>query len=309
MPGEIVTHLIKLVKNRTDMTFIKLPMEGKPLYPSLKSDHVTAIDTYKVSIFNEEYGDSACIIRIIEISMLNKLRHKGEKLRSLTGLTIPDTEATADEINLLMSRFEVLCHREEEELSFRQKDVSSAEYALKNAGVNVNARTVSEVKNKNAVKGARDAYERQYHSAFLRQKEQQTRVSIFRGFGGLLLEEAEHIGKNVSKKYFKSFTSSLTSPAEFINVLHDAALVRDVRFILDALCALDNAVEHILKCCAYPNDRYELERGGIGRTMAYREYYRAENAILRSVISDREYAEHAVKYNQLSQYKKKIFRK
>ena len=39
------------------MTFIKLPMEGKPLYPSLKSDHVTAIDTYKVSIFNEEYGD------------------------------------------------------------------------------------------------------------------------------------------------------------------------------------------------------------------------------------------------------------
>ena len=91
--------------------------------------------------------------------------------------------------------------------------------------------------------------------------------------------------------------------------MHDAALVRDVRFILDALCALDNAVEHILKCCAYPNDRYELERGGIGRTMAYREYYRAENAILRSVISDREYAEHAVKYNQLSQYKKKIFRK
>lgn len=209
MPGEIVTHLIKLVKNRTDMTFIKLPMEGKPLYPSLKSDHVTTIDTYKVSIFNEEYGDSACIIRIIEISMLNKLRCKGEKLQSLTGLAIPDTEATADEINLLMSRFDVLCHREEEELSFRQKDVSSAEYALKNAGVNVNARTVSEVKNKNAVKGARDAYERQYHSALLRQKEQQTRVSLFRGFGSLLLEEAEHIGKNISKKYLNSFSVML----------------------------------------------------------------------------------------------------
>lgn len=80
-----------------------------------------------------------------------------------------------------------------------------------------------------------------------------------------------------------------------------------MRFILDVLCALDNAVEHILKCCAYPNDRYELERGGISRTMAYREYYRAENAILRSVVSDREYAEHAVKYNQLSEYKKKYF--
>lgn len=312
MPGEIVTHLIKIVKNRanmTNMTSIKLPMEGKSFYPSLKCEQVTVLDTYKVSIFNEGYGDSACIIRIIEIFMLNKLRQKGEELRSLTGLTIPDTEATADEINLLMSRLEVLCQREEEELSFRQKDVSSAEYALKNAGLNVNSRTVSEVKNKNAVKGARDAYERQYNSAFLRQKEQQTRVSLFRGFGSLLLEEAEHIGKNISKKYLNSFSRPLTSPAEFINVLNDATLVRDARFILDVLCALDNAVEHILKCCAYPNDRYELERGGISRTMAYREYYRAENAILRSLVSDREYAEHAVKYNQLSEYKKKIFRK
>ena len=222
---------------------------------------------------------------------------------------IPDTEATAEETNLLLSRFEVLCHREEEELSFRQREVKTAEYALKNAGLNVNSRTVSEVKNKNAVKGARDAYERQYHSAFLRQKEQQTRVSLFRGFGSLLLEESEHIGKNVSKKYLNSFSRPLTSPDDFINVLNDATLVRDVRFILDALCALDNAVEHILKCCAYPNDRYELERGGISRTMAYREYYRAENAILRSVVSDREYAEHAVKFNQLSEHKKKIFRK
>ncbi|HEA0261801.1 TPA: hypothetical protein RU610_003058 [Salmonella enterica] len=274
---------------------------------SIKNESTSIIDSYQVSIFKEQYGDSACIIRIIEIFMLNRLRPKGEKLRSLTGLTIPDTEATADEINLLMSRFEVICHREEEELSFRQKDVSSAEYALKNAGLNVNSRTVSEIKNKNAVKGARDAYERQYHSAILRLKEQQTRISIFRGFGGMLLEEAEHIGKNFSKTYLNSFSRSLASPVEFINILSDAALIRDVRFIMDALCALDNAVDHILKCCTYPNDRYELERGGVRRTMAYREYYRTENAILRSVVSDREYAEHAVKFNQISEYKKKIF--
>lgn len=274
---------------------------------SIKNESTSIIDSYQVSIFKEQYGDSACIIRIIEIFMLNRLRPKGEKLRSLTGLTIPDTEATADEINLLMSRFEVICHREEEELSFRQKDVSSAEYALKNAGLNVNSRTVSEIKNKNAVKGARDAYERQYHSAILRLKEQQTRVSIFRGFGGMLLDEAEHIGKNFSKTYLNSFSRSLASPVEFINILSDAALIRDVRFIMDALCALDNAVDHILKCCTYPNDRYELERGGVRRTMAYREYYRTENAILRSVVSDREYAEHAVKFNQISEYKKKIF--
>ncbi|MEQ4973147.1 hypothetical protein ABN097_02455 [Enterobacter cloacae] len=274
---------------------------------SIKNESTSIIDSYQVSIFKEQYGDSACIIRIIEIFMLNRLRPKGEKLRSLTGLTIPDTEATADEINLLMSRFEVICHREEEELSFRQKDVSSAEYALKNAGLNVNSRTVSEIKNKNAVKGARDAYERQYHSAILRLKEQQTRISIFRGFGGMLLDEAEHIGKNFSKTYLNSFSRSLASPVEFINILSDAALIRDVRFIMDALCALDNAVDHILKCCTYPNDRYELERGGVRRTMAYREYYRTENAILRTVVSDREYAEHAVKFNQISEYKKKIF--
>ncbi|MEG5322636.1 hypothetical protein [Enterobacter bugandensis] len=274
---------------------------------SIKNESTSIIDSYQVSIFKGQYGDSACIIRIIEIFMLNRLRPKGEKLRSLTGLTIPDTEATADEINLLMSRFEVICHREEEELSFRQKDVSSAEYALKNAGLNVNSRTVSEIKNKNAVKGARDAYERQYHSAILRLKEQQTRVSTFRGFGGMLLDEAEHIGKNFSKTYLNSFSRSLASPVEFINILSDAALIRDVRFIMDALCALDNAVDHILKCCTYPNDRYELERGGVRRTMAYREYYRTENAILRSVVSDREYAEHAVKFNQISEYKKKIF--
>ena len=276
---------------------------------SIKNESTSLLEAYQVSIFKDGYSDAACIARIIEIYFLNKLRSKGQKLCSLTGLMIPDTEATTEETNLLLSRFEVLCHREEEELSFRQREVKTAEYALKNAGLNVNSRTVSEVKNKNAVKGARDAYERQYHSAFLRQKEQQTRVSLFRGFGSLLLEEAEHIGGNVSKKYINSFSRPLTSPDEFINVLNDATLVRDVRFILDALCALDNAVEHILKCCAYPNDRYELERGGISRTMAYRVYYRAENAILRSVVSDREYAEHAVKYNQISEYKKKIFRK
>lgn len=291
------------------MTSIITSVGNKPFYPSVKNESVSILDNYKVSIFKNEYGDSACIMRIIEIFMLNKMRNKGDILQSLTGLTIPDTEAVAEEINLLMSRFEMLCHREEEELSFRQRDVTSAEYSLKNAGLNVNSRTVSEVKNKNAVKGARDAYERQYHSANLRLKEQQSRVNIFRGFGGMLLEEAEHIGNNISKKYQNSFSRQLTSPNEFINILNDAALVRDMRFIMDALCALNNAVDHIIKCCTFQNDRYELERGGISRTMAYRDYYRAENVILRSVVSDREYAEHAVKYNQLSEYKKKIFRK
>lgn len=274
---------------------------------SIKNESSSLLDAYQVSKFKDEYSDTACIVRIIEIFSLNKLRSKGEKLHSLTGLTIPDTEAVADEINLLMSRFEKLCHFEEEELSFRQREVSTAEYALKNAGLNVNSRTVAEVKNKNSVKVARDTYERQYHSANVRLKEQQKRVSIFRGLGCILFDEAVYIGKNINKKYLNSFSRPLTSPVEFINILNDAALVRDLRFIMDALIALDSAVNHILKCCTIPNDRFELDRGGIRRAMAYREYYRAENAVLRTIVSDQEYAEHAVKFNQLSDYKKKIF--
>ncbi|HGY0305956.1 TPA: hypothetical protein ACNUFQ_004510, partial [Salmonella enterica subsp. enterica serovar Napoli] len=62
------------------MTSIISVGESKPFYPSLKSESVTLLDSYKVNIFKDAYGDSACIIRIIEIFMLNKLRHKGEKL-------------------------------------------------------------------------------------------------------------------------------------------------------------------------------------------------------------------------------------
>ncbi len=58
-------------------------------------------------------------MRIIEIYSLNKLRTNGEKLYSLTGLTVPDTEAVADEINLLLNRFTLVCRREEEPLHTR----------------------------------------------------------------------------------------------------------------------------------------------------------------------------------------------
>ncbi|MFK8569220.1 hypothetical protein ACI745_21265, partial [Citrobacter freundii] len=70
---------------------------------SIKNQHVSVLDSYKVSPFKETYSDTACIVRIIEIYSLNKLRAKGEKLYSLTGLTVPDTEAVANEINLLLS--------------------------------------------------------------------------------------------------------------------------------------------------------------------------------------------------------------
>lgn len=98
---------------------------------SIKNEHVSVLDSYKVSPFKETHSDIACIVRIIEIYSLNKLRAKGEKLYSLTGLTVPDTEAVANEINLLLSRYAQLCRQEEEELSFRQREVTNAEVAWK----------------------------------------------------------------------------------------------------------------------------------------------------------------------------------
>ncbi|MGU4957463.1 hypothetical protein MAY27_01040 [Escherichia coli] len=90
---------------------------------SIKNEHVSVLDSYKVRSFKETHSDTACIVRIIEIYSLNKLRAKGEKLYSLTGLTVPDTETVANEINLLLSRYAQLCRQEEEELSFRQREV------------------------------------------------------------------------------------------------------------------------------------------------------------------------------------------
>lgn len=72
----------------------------------IKNEYVSVLGNYKVSPFKETHSDTACIVRIIEIFSLNKLRAKGEKLYSLTGLTVPDTEAVANEINLLLSRYQ-----------------------------------------------------------------------------------------------------------------------------------------------------------------------------------------------------------
>ncbi|HDG1688535.1 TPA: hypothetical protein PFE28_004542, partial [Kluyvera cryocrescens] len=72
------------------------PLVGNQHTPlSLKSHNVSVLENYKVTPFKETHSDTACIVRIIEIFSLNKLRTNGEKLYSLTGLTVPDTEAVA----------------------------------------------------------------------------------------------------------------------------------------------------------------------------------------------------------------------
>ncbi|PTA86983.1 hypothetical protein C9415_27470, partial [Kluyvera sp. Nf5] len=84
-----------------------------------KSNFNSVISGYKVISFNESHSDAACVSRIIEIFTLNKLRAEGEKLTSITGLRIPDAAATAEEINLLLSRCSKLCKVEEKELGIR----------------------------------------------------------------------------------------------------------------------------------------------------------------------------------------------
>ncbi|MGC8170121.1 hypothetical protein ACP3WP_24375, partial [Salmonella enterica] len=68
----------------------------------------------------------------------------------------------------------------------------------------------------------------------------------------------------------------------------------------DALKSLSDSVSEIISRCSIPTDRYVLNNGGMARAMAYREYYRADNYVLRSVVSDRDYVEHVMKYNRVT---------
>lgn len=274
---------------------------------SIKNEHVSVLDSYKVSPFKETHSDTACIVRIIEIYSLNKLRAKGETLYSLTGLTVPDTEAVANEINLLLSRYAQLCRREEEELSFRQHEVTNAEAVWKSASSKTSASSIAEAKTKNPGRVERADAERRYQLAASRLSEQHCRLSTIRLLPGLLADEANYIGKGIDKRLLNIFPQSVQIPSEFVSVLHDVGIVRDVNFITESLKSLSEAVSEIVNCCSVPTDRYVLNNGGMVRTMAYREYYRADNTVLRTVVSDRDYIEHVMKCNRVSEYKNKLF--
>ena len=239
---------------------------------SIKNEHVSVLDSYKVRSFKETHSDTACIVRIIEIYSLNKLRAKGEKLYSLTGLTVPDTETVANEINLLLSRYAQLCRQEEEELSFRQREVTNAEVAWKSTFSKNGVSSIAEAKTN-----------KMGH------------------------DEGNYIGKGIDKRLLNIFPQSGQIPADFISVFNDSDVVRDIKFITDALKSLSDSVSEIISRCSVPTDRYVLNNGGMARAMAYREYYRADNYVLRSVVSDRDYVEHVMKYNLVTEYKNKIF--
>lgn len=269
---------------------------------SIKNEHVSVLDSYKVSPFKETHSDTACIVRIIEIYSLNRLRAKGEKLYSLTGLTVPDTEAVANEINLLLSRYAQLCRQEEEELSFRQREVTNAEVAWKSTFSKNGVSSIAEAKT-NKMGHA----ERCYHLAVSRLNEQHGRLSTIKLLPGVLADEVNYIGKGVEKRLLNIFPQSGQIPADFISVFNDGDVVRDIKFITDVLKSLSDSVNEIISRCSVPTDRYVLNNGGMARAMAYREYYRADNYVLRSVVSDGDYVEHVMKYNRVTEYKNKIF--
>ncbi len=273
---------------------------------SLKNENTAFIENYKVYNFNEKGSELSCILRILEISKLNSMRKKGAILHSLTGLTIPEPEATAEEINLLLNYFSQICRKEEEELSFRQREASSAEAIKKNAG-SKSAGSIAEAMNKVPARAARAEAERCYNVAASRLAEQRDRLDILRHIPGLLASEAEYIGKGIDKRLLHSYPASQNIPAGFMSVINDSKITSGINFMLEQLNSLSEAVNEIISLCSIPSDKYLLNNGGVARTFAYREYYNSEYGLLRAVITDKEYVDHVVKNSLVIDLKKKLF--
>lgn len=281
-------------------------MKNIVVVPSVKNEYVSVINGYYVTPFGEGLNDACCVMRIIEINQLNKLRKKGAVLNALTGLTLQEPETTAEEINLLLNHFSKFCLKEEEELSFRQREVSTAEAVKKNAGSKPPG-SIAEAMNKVPARAARSEAERCYNIATSRLTEQRDRLDMLRRIPGLLASEAEHIGKGIDKRLLHSYPVSQNIPIGFMSVINDSTITSGINFILEQLNALSKAVNEIVSLCSIPSDRYALNQGGMVRALAYREYYNSEHGLLRAVITDRDYVEYVVKNNQAIEYKKKLF--
>lgn len=274
--------------------------------PSAKNEYVSKINGYGVIPYREGLNDACCIMRIIEINYLSKLRKKGAVLHSLTGLTIPEPEATAEEINLLLNHFSQICRKEEEELSFRQCEVNKAEVFKASAGAK-SAGSIAEAMNKVPAKAARAEGERYYHIAVSRMAEQRERLDMLRHIPGLLASEVEHIGKGIDKRLLYSYPVSHNIPVGFMSVISNSKIISGINFILDQLNTLSKAVNEIVSRCSISSDKYVLNNGGMARTLAYREYYNSAHKLLRAVVTDMDYVEHVVKNNLAIEYKNKLF--
>ncbi|WP_029590085.1 hypothetical protein [Franconibacter helveticus] len=273
--------------------------------PSLKNNNVATLQAYKVIPFAENGCDAACVARIIEIHTLNKLREEGETLFSLTGLTVPDTEAVAEEINALVARCVKICRREEDEFSFRQREAAEALAVMNQASGKSN--TVSEARTRRGSSMERADAERRYQAALTRQTVQQSRLELVRSLPGLLSAEAEYIGKGINTRLLNTFPRTLRIPSGVTELFTDTVMRNIIIDFTDGLNALTAAMRAIIRLCSYPTDRYLLNNGGKSRTEAYRKYYRAENALLRAIISDQDYADYMAAYSKADELKNKLF--
>lgn len=273
--------------------------------PSLKNNNVAVLESYKVVPFAANGSDAACVARIIEIHTLNKLREEGETLFSLTGLTVPDTEAVAEEINALVARCVMICSREEDKFSFRQREAAEALAAMNQASGKSN--TVSQARSRRGSSMERDDAERRYQAALTRQTVQQSRLGLVRSLPGLLSAEAEYIGKSINTRLLNTFPRTLRIPSGMAELFTDTVMRNIIIDFTDGLNALTAAMRAIIRLCSYPTDRYLLNNGGKSRTEAYRKYYRAENALLRAIISDQDYADYMAAYSKADELKNKLF--
>jgi hypothetical protein len=273
--------------------------------PPLKNNNVEIIQRYTITPFGNLSSDASCVARIIEIHLLNKLRPEGEKLFALTGHTIPACEATVEEINILLSRCAILCRREEEEYAFRQREVSDTEGMLKR--LSSSSTSISAAKGSRQSRVDRDDVERRYQSALTRQIEQQTRLNHFKALPGLLAEGVRHIGEGINWKILNTFTRMPAIPTGFMNTCRVPEIINAVQFITGALDELAMAVNKIIQLCTFPIDKYDLDNGGVNRTLAYREYYQSDNLLLRAIVCDKDYVDYIYNQKTFSKRKNKLF--
>jgi hypothetical protein len=270
-----------------------------------KSNFNAVITDYKVFNFQESHSDAACVSRIIEIFTLNKLRSEGEKLASVTGLSIPDTAATAEEINLLLSRCSKLCNIEKKELGVRQGAVYEAKLDIQQA--TGESRSISEVKTRRAGRTERADADHKYQMAQSRFAEQSERVTHFESIAGLLLDEAAYIGKGINLPLLHSFHKTTRVSTELIRALQKSDAANAVSFTCEALDELTEAIREITKKCTPPTDRYELANSGVLKSQAYQYYYHIDSYFLRSLVSADEYVLSVIKRNKRTEQKKRIF--
>ncbi|MCS3600989.1 hypothetical protein M2371_000175 [Buttiauxella sp. BIGb0471] len=279
--------------------------EGLRTLPPLQNNTTDIIQRYTVIPFKETHSDAACVARIIEIHLLNKLRIDGKELFSLTGLTVPDCEATAEEINTLLSHCAVLCRREEEELAFRLREVNETEHLFQQASTG--ASSIADARNGSKSRADRADREHRYQSALTRKMEQQTRLNHIKSLPGLLAEEANYIEEGINKKLLNGFSRMARIPTGFLDAFRQAEIKNAADFIINALNELTEAVKKIIQLCTFPLDKYTANNGGVARALAYRDYYCANSYLLRAIISDRDYVEYVHDHKSISERKNKIF--